>query len=100
MIDKNSYMLVQTHDNWADEMDIYGYRIMTVAKYQTRLVELQAEFEEQDGSYLWYIGTNEEIEYENFDNFLETLTVTVLTQSEAQNLVKVLGSDSNGHSLI
>ena len=94
------YVLVQTHDNWADEMDIYGYRIISRAAYDQRLIELQEEFEEADGTYMWYIGTNEEIEYSNFDNFLETLTVTELTKKEAQNLVQVLGSNSNGHSLI
>lgn len=94
------YVLVQTHDNWADEMDIYGYRIISRAAYAQRLIELQEEFEEADGTYMWYIGTNEEIEYSNFDNFLETLTVTELTKKEAQNLVQVLGSNSNGHSLI
>lgn len=94
------YVLVQTHDNWADEMDIYGYRIISRAAYDQRLIELQEEFEEADGTYMWYIGTNEDIEYSNFDNFLETLTVTELTKKEAQNLVQVLGSNSNGHSLI
>ena len=94
------YVLVQTHDNWADEMDIYGYHILPRSEYDERIVELQEEFKESDGTYLWYIGTNEEIEYSNFDNFLETLTVTELTKAEAQNLIQVLGSSYNGHSLI
>ena len=99
MSDK-TYVLVQTNDNWADEMDIYGYRILTIKQYENRLKELQEEFEESDGTYMWYIGTNEEIEYDNFDNFLESLTVTELTTSEAKSLKAMLGSDYNGHSLI
>lgn len=95
-----THVLVQTHDNWADEMDIYGYQILTVKQYQERLVELQQEFEENDGSYVWYIGTNEEIEYDCFDNFLETLTVSELTTEEAKFLKDILGSNGNGHNLI
>lgn len=95
-----THVLVQTNDNWADEMDIYGYRILTINQYHQRLVALQSEFEENDGSYVWYIGTNEEIEYDCFDNFLETLTVTELTTLEAKSLKDILGSSSNGQSLI
>ena len=81
-------------------MEIYGYQILTVKQYQERLVELQQEFEENDGSYVWYIGTNEEIEYDCFDNFLETLTVSELTTEEAKFLKDILGSNGNGHNLI
>lgn len=99
MISK-THVLVQTHENWADEMDIYGYRILTFKQYEKRIEELQEEFEEAEGAYMWWIGTNEEIEYENFQQFFDTLTVTELTAEEAKALIATLGAPSNGHSLL
>lgn len=80
-------VLVQWDSNWADEMDVTGFVIIT----QKEASELKKKLREKKQSFDLYIGTNEEIEYENGKELLDQLTFTKLKPEEAATLEKHLG---------
>lgn len=76
-------LFVQFNDNWADEMYIRGGKIMTEKEYEEYLAAAKKAFEvNKKEAFCFYVGTNEYIEYENFKDFTDTLTVYTITEKE------------------
>jgi hypothetical protein len=83
-------LLVKYKGDWADELEVEGFWITTKEKYEKWLIEIKNFF-----PYTYYIGTNEEIEYESLDSLQYHLSVKEITQEQFDNL-KVVFGDSFG----
>ena len=69
------YLLIQYKDNWADEMNVYGFHIMTETAWNffLKLVNEKPDFFEND--FTIGVGSNEDISYENKDDLLKHFKV-------------------------
>lgn len=80
--------LVKYDSNWADEMDIDGFRLFTDEQWEEYQKDFKKLFKEDRG-YTYYVGTNEDIEYNSFDEFMSDLKVSEITDEEATVLKKL-----------
>ncbi len=86
-------VLVIWEANWADEMDIYGFVIVSAEEaraFKKKARKIVSPFE-------IYVGTNEEIEYSDGKQFLKALTFRRITLEESKIIEKFFG-ESAGHS--
>lgn len=74
-------LFIQFNDNWADEIDVRGGKIMTEKEYEEYIAAAKKAFEVNDYIDFW-IGTNESIDYTDFTDFINTLTVYSITEKE------------------
>ena len=92
--------LVKLTDNWADEMDIEGFSIMSDEEFVQWMttVSLVADKIDEGHSFEWYIGTNEWIDWENSNDFKDAFYCEVITDEEANILKRLLleGFDKYG----
>lgn len=84
------YKLVKWADNWADEMDLDGFKLMTNEEYDAYIAGWKKAFEYK-GSYTMCVGTNEDIEYDSFEQFESTLEVNALENGEYRTIIEHLG---------
>ena len=87
-------LFIQFNDNWADEMDITGGRIMTEQEYEEYIAAAKKAFEVKDYIDFWF-GTNEFIDYRNFTDFINTLTINSITKKE-EDVLKQFGLENYG----
>lgn len=66
------FYYVRYTDSWADEMTIEGFSIMDEKEYERYVVALNAIITDMECGqpFIYYVGSNEEIEYDNVDDFL------------------------------
>ena len=66
------FYFVRYTDSWADEMTIEGFSIMDEKEYERYVVALNAIITDMEcgQSFIYQVGSNEEIEYDNVDDFL------------------------------
>lgn len=86
--------LVITDTNWADEMDVWGFEVVTdqtLALY-TRIIEQAFKYEDE---IVIYIGTNEEIQISNED-YLSHFEIKDITKDQVDSLKAIFDSTSNG----
>lgn len=77
--------LVRFEENWADEMDIYGFAIFTAEEYNNWCHVLSRLREAMKHAVFTYsFGTNEEQEYEDFEEFLNCFKVKVIPAEHAE----------------
>ena len=83
--------LVKLADNWADEMDVEGFSVMSTGQFTqlAKTVEEVAKKIDEGHSFEWYIGTNEWIDWETGKDFKEAFSCEVITDEEA-NVLKCL----------
>jgi len=81
-------LLVKYDSNWADEMDIEGFKVFTDEQWEDHQKAFQKRFKE-DKVYTYYVGTNEEIEYSSFKEFMRDFKVSEITDEEAAVLEKL-----------
>jgi hypothetical protein len=79
-------LLVKYKGDWADELEVEGFWVTTKEEYEEWLIEIKNSF-----PYTYYIGTNEEIEYESLDSLQYDLSVKEITQEQFDNLKVVFG---------
>ncbi len=79
------WIFIKYADNWADEMDIEGTRLMTEADWD----KMQKGFAKRDYPYEMGIGTNEEVEFTSAEDVMSKLTVYPLTEEEMDVLVRL-----------
>lgn len=92
----DNLVLVQFSDNWADEIDVDGGKVMTEKEYELYMTAAKKAFENAEGSIDFVIGSNEWIDYNSIDSFKNTLTVRHIT-SEEYTVLKALNLDNYGH---
>lgn len=66
------FYFVRYTDSWADEMTIEGFAIMDEKEYERYVVTLNAIITDMECGqpFIYQVGSNEEIEYNNVDDFL------------------------------
>ena len=77
VLEGKNWNLVKYRDNWADEIEIYGFRVMhddQLEKWKQRI----------PNDYVFGIGSNEEIEYETKQDLLDCITVIPLDANQAK----------------
>lgn len=71
--------LVKYEDSWADELDISGLSLMDniqLDRYKEHMLEY---FEETKKDFVqFYFGSNQFVEYDNFDEFWERIEVHLI----------------------
>ena len=84
--------LVKFYDNWADEMDIEGFSIMSTSQFTqwAKTVEEVAKKIDEGRSFEWYFGTNEWIDWKTGKDFKEAFSCEVITDEEAEVLKRLL----------
>lgn len=89
-----THVLVKYSSNWADEMDISGFCLMTKKTYEKWLKGWEDFFTSLDGGdehrgggvYRFCIGTNEDIEYYNFKQFISDIDAKEITEDLYEQL--------------
>lgn len=77
------YILVKFNDNWADEMDIDGFKVMTEERHKKALASLDGP---ETFPFEAYFGTNESNLYEDKDQFLRNFEFIPVDESFALEL--------------
>lgn len=85
-------MLVKYTGDWADEMDVYGFRLTTKENWDAFVRRVHQYFQDENGSYSYYVGTNEEIIYESPEDVLRDFDVEEIADEEAQVITKLFGN--------
>jgi len=80
----STYYMVTYEDNWADEMDIDGHYVLKEDEYK----EFQKALKETKG-FEFYIGTNEEIYYDDNDSVLSAIEIKEIDQAQYDVLEKL-----------
>lgn len=89
-------LLVKYDSNWADEMDINGFKVLTDKQWEKYQRDFKKHFKEE--CYTYYVGTNEEIEYSDFEEFRNNFNVSEITDEEAAVLKKLFANlSTNGY---
>lgn len=66
------FYYVRYTDSWADEMTVEGFSIMDEKEYERYVVTVNAIITDMECGqpFIYQVGSNEEIEYNNADDFL------------------------------
>ena len=93
--------LVKLTDNWADEMDIEGFSIMSTGQFTlwAKTVEEVAKKIDEGRSFEWYFGTNEWINWDSGKEFKEAFSCEVITDEEADVLKRLLLEDFDKYGI-
>jgi hypothetical protein len=77
-----AHLLVKYEDNWADEIDLKGFKLFTDDRWQ--------EFQDAvpDKRFTRYVGSNQDIEYDGKKDFLSRFSVQEIEESDYQVLKK------------
>jgi hypothetical protein len=81
-------LLIKWRGNWADEINLNGFMIYDSDAWQTLSNDIAA----YEKSFSVCVGTNEDIEYDNGKCLLQNMSVTELTDDEANVLAKLFSS--------
>ena len=75
----DKWVLVAFNGNWADEFDLYGFKIMTKERWSEMYFCAQhcLQYPKSLG-----FGTNQEIEFEHWPSWIQSLTVREITYAE------------------
>ena len=86
-------VLIIFEDNWADEMDLKGFDIISKAEWEYKKKELlHTEFPIEVG-----FGTNEENTYETREDFIKHFKAHEISEKEESTIKKFFGNWSFGH---
>ena len=89
-------LLVTYDDNYGDEFDLYGFKIMTQEDFDEMIVTAEKAIDDNpDREY--YFGTNEAMQYSSVDEYRNAFSVKEITFEEAQLITKLFDlSEING----
>lgn len=89
----NKYLLISYEDNWADEMYIGGVQLIEQEEWMNLVNEVKAYFN-AGKSLTNYVGTNEEIEYESYEDWYDKYDVIELDDNQLTVLQQLLENSS------
>lgn len=77
--------LVKFADNWADEIDVEGFRVLPSSDFMNwaRLIEEVSTEIDKGRELVWYIGTNESITYSSGRELKECFECEVIEDGQA-----------------
>lgn len=79
---EKTHVLVIANVNWADEMDIGGFKVWEVEVWN----KFKTDWESHIDTVEFSIGTNEELYYRNGKDYLKRFTTKPITKVEADHL--------------
>lgn len=82
-------VLVTWDSNWADEMDISGFKIFNEDEWNT----FKETVSKRKHQFTIFVGTNEDIDYDNGKMLLEELTIKKLSEDEYKVIKKFVGEE-------
>jgi len=84
-----SYKLVKFQKDYADEFDVFGMRLMSNEEYKEYLLSAKNVSYPKE----MYFGTNEFVDFFNFEDLKNSLTVEHLSDEAAQVIQDKIGDD-------
>ncbi len=90
------YYLLIWKSNWADEMDVGGYKVLTENKYKV-FDDNSKKIEKIRRSFSIGVGTNEDIDYRNPRELLNEITVKEISE-DYYKMLQNLGLTSFGNT--
>lgn len=88
-MNNNQHILVTFNTNWADEMDIAGFRVFTRAEWDAEWSGLSASAFPMEV----YFGTNESNEYDTKEELQKEYTVTPISHAEVVMLDRLFSGN-------
>jgi hypothetical protein len=87
--------LIQIQGNWADEMDTYGFIAMTDGVFERTVEEINVLLKDVEFPLTIGIGTNQDIEYKNKEEYLGDILDQRpnISQEEFEFLRRMFGDD-------
>lgn len=85
-------LLVTWAANWADEMNLDGWFIVSKAEWEKNYTILA----KMPGRWSTYVGSNQEMQYDSRKEALDGYNVREISQQEIDTLQKLFGKDSMG----
>jgi len=78
-------ILVKFDDNWADEMDVSGFKLYdNIDAWNAAIAKFKEKRKIDEENYFEvYFGTNEWIEYDSLDEFLNNFKVIEISDTDA-----------------
>ena len=89
------YYLYKFEDNWADEMDLEGFAILTETEKDIALARIRKEY--KHGGTIGF-GTNEDNEYDSLSDVMDTVSFKEITAVEYNAIKKAFGATSMGET--
>ena len=88
--------LIITNTNWADEMDVYGFEVVSDEAYKiyTEVIEIALTTAKE---FEIYVGSNESVTVNQ--NYQQHFTITNLTSDEEKQLKNIFGYTSQGTAM-
>jgi hypothetical protein len=86
------HFILKYNDNWADEMDISGFAVMTESERDEYFAVFKKVFD-INGYYTFVVGTNEEVEYNTLQDFTNAFHMSEITEEEAKVFSKFFGNE-------
>ncbi len=80
--------LIKYEDNWADEMDIYGFHILSDETWEKFLALLDRVNELPNFQLNIGVGSNEDIDYDSVEDLLKVFTASDISDDEAAVIQK------------
>lgn len=80
---KEKKILLKWEDNWADEMDVQGFHVITEKAWNAfkQLMETELKFPYNIG-----VGSSEDIDYREYNDLAKTFTACYITDEFADSL--------------
>jgi hypothetical protein len=85
----SKFYLVKLHTNWADEMDVDGFRVFTKDEWESYKDVVNQNY--TGGEH--YVGTNESVEWDSAKDYFSDLSVEEITETVYQVLLGLFGKD-------
>lgn len=82
-------MLVKGSVDWADEFNCEFFGVFSNDAWEKRKKTVEVSFEENEGEREIGFGTNEDLRVDSYDNWINQLEVTPITEEEAKVLHKL-----------
>lgn len=93
-------ILVTFKDNWADEMNIFGFRMMKVEEWE-EYREMIMSNKDEEGDEIFprncHVGSNQFIHYVSPEDYLSCFQLIILTESDVAFMYRAF-PDGFGHS--
>ena len=92
---EEEHYLVKFEENWADEMDVYSFAVFTAKQYRNWRALLERMKKASEYCVFSYsFGTNEEQDYDEFEEFERCFTAKPITKAQADTIRDLFGTDT------
>lgn len=85
-------ILVKTNYNWADEADFPSFETWSQEDLDARLAEAREHFDQGKPGFQVSVGTNQEIEFNDYQDITRGMQVVPISPEEFQVLVRLFGA--------